>query len=105
MWHTFSTLWLRKVFWRTLKLAMNSYSCLAFILTRAIGMSPVHPRAALPRLPTRHPKEHKWEGLTKDRVHDLTICATGPALFNLGEDDLRGIAELGEKFGAGLSHR
>lgn len=40
---TFSTLCDLKTFWRILKFAMNSYSCFAFILTRAIGTSPVKP--------------------------------------------------------------
>lgn len=39
---TLSTLCERKMFWRILKLAMNSYSCFAFIFTLVIGTSPTH---------------------------------------------------------------
>ena len=44
-------------------------------------------------------------GLTVDRVYDLTVRATGPALLNFGVIDLEEVVEPGQEFSTGLSHR
>ena len=103
---TLSILCERKMFWRILKFAMNSYSCFAFIFTRVIGTSPGYSDGSLSRLPTRRSREgERTRRLTKDRVHNLAVRATGAALLDLGVVDLEEVVEPGNELGAGLSHR
>ena len=41
---------------------------------------------------------------TVDRVHDLAVGTSGPALLDLGVVDLQELVQPREQFGPGLSH-
>ena len=103
--HTLSIFLARKAFWRTLKLAMNSYSCLAFILTRTIGISPISRGSRLAQLPTCNPEGRVGGGLTIDRVYNLAVGGSCATLFDLGVVDLEELVEPGNELCARLSHR
>ena len=103
--HTLSIFLARKAFWRTLKLAMNSYSCLAFILTRTIGISPIRRWSKLAQLPTCHAEGRVTGGLTIDGVYNLAVGGSCATLLDLGVVDLEELVEPGNELCAGLSHR
>lgn len=85
-------------------MAINSYSCFAFILTRAIGTSPAQAKSALSRLPICR-SDYGESGLrTKDRVYDLTVRATRAALLDLVVVDLEEVVEPGKQLRARFSH-
>ena len=84
-----------KMFWRILKLAINSYSCLAFIFTRCICTSPgsTANRTREPFCRLSEDKDGKERARTVDGVHDLAVGSAGPALFDFGVVDLEEVVQ------------
>ena len=78
---------------------MNSYSCLAFILTRNICTSPEIHGVNIRRKHTSPPFK-----LTVDGVHDLTVRSSGATLFDLGVVETEKVVEPSNQLRPGFAH-
>lgn len=80
---------------------MNSYSCLAFILTRVIGTSPERSRVSPSSWTPHFDREFKP---TVDGVHDLTICSASATLLDLGVVELEKFINPCNELCPGFAH-
>lgn len=85
--HTLSIFFDLKTVCMILKLAMNSYSCLAVILTRCMGTSPIYMvyGEKKAKILVRFEFDRKSQSTirTVNGVNDLAVRGSGPTLLHL----------------------